>query len=184
VAKIPSEQHWKASQAMGSLISLAALLEPQVLDPFVTAPQTIRGRDLPELADLYLHAYADATPQPDREKAAASISAVFDGAHGVPLPQASLLTRDAEGRLTAAIITTERTFRSDRPKTPFIAELFTHPDYRRQGLAEILLNHAMQALHDTGHKTLAVTVSSTNAPALALYLSRDFRRFTPAITSN
>jgi GNAT superfamily N-acetyltransferase len=171
-------------RVMASLISLAALLEPQVLDPFVTAPQTIKATDMPELADLYRLAYPDRTSHPDPGKAAASINAVFDGTHGTRLPQASLLTRDAEGRLTAAIITTERTFKSDRPKTAFIAELFTHPDYRRQGLAEILLNHAMQALHDTGHKTLAVTVSSSNAAAIALYLSRDFRRFTPAITTS
>lgn len=41
----------------------------------------------------------------------------------------------------------------------------------------------MQALHDAGHKTLAVTVDSSNALAIAFYLSRDFRRCTPAITS-
>lgn len=42
----------------------------------------------------------------------------------------------------------------------------------------------MQALHETGHKTLAVTVHSLNAAAIALYLSRDFRRFTPAASYN
>jgi predicted N-acetyltransferase YhbS len=135
------------------LISLAALIEPQILDPSFTAPHVIQATDLPEITDLYLHAYADGTFQPDAETAVASINAVFDGARGSLIPQGSLLTRDPEGRITAAIITTERTFRSDRPKTPFIAQLFTHPDYRRQHLAEILLSHAMQALHDSGHKT-------------------------------
>ncbi|MDP9998387.1 GNAT family N-acetyltransferase [Pseudarthrobacter sulfonivorans] len=169
---------------MASLISLAALIEPQILDPFVTAPRVIHAPDLPELTDLYLHAYADGTFNPDAETAAAGINAIFDGARGALIPQASLLTRDTDGRITAAIITTERTFRSDRPKTPFIAQLFTHPEYRRQHLAETLLSHAMQALHDSGHKTLAVTVSSSNAAAIALYLARDFRRFTPAVTSD
>lgn len=167
---------------MVSLISLAALIEPQVFDPFLTTPQTINAADLPELAELHLQAYADPTSDSNAETAAASINAIFDGTRGALIPQASLLTRDAEGRITAAIITTERKFRSDRPATPFIAQLFTHPDYRRQGLAETLLSHAMQALHDTGHKTLAVSVNSSNAAAIALYLSRDFRRFTPAIT--
>jgi hypothetical protein len=37
----------------------------------------------------------------------------------------------------------------------------------------------MQALHEAGHKTLAVTVHNSNAAAIALYLSRDFRRLTP-----
>jgi hypothetical protein len=36
----------------------------------------------------------------------------------------------------------------------------------------------MDVLHTLGHRTVAVTVNSGNAPALALYLSRDFRRLT------
>lgn len=86
-----------------------------------------------------------------------------------------------KGRITAAILTTERTFRSEGPKTAFIAQLFTQPAHRRQGLARQILSHAMQALHEGGHKTLTVTVSSSNTAALALYLSLDFRRFTPPI---
>jgi GNAT superfamily N-acetyltransferase len=162
------------------VISLVTLIEPQILDPFLTTPRVIKGSDLPELTDLYGLAYADGTSDPGPRTPTASIHAVFDGARGELIPEASLLTGDAEGRITAAIITTERAFGNDSPKTAFIAELFTHPDYRRQGLAEILLSHAMLALHENGHKTLAVTVDSSNAAAIALYLSRDFRRFTPA----
>lgn len=161
---------------MVSLISLAALIGPQDLKPVVRAPRNIKPTDLPKLADLYIHAYADGASKPATEKAADRISAVFEGAHGSPIPQASLLTLDGDGGLTAAIITTERAFGNYGSKTAFIAELFTHPDHRRQGLAEDLLSHATQALHDSGHKTLAVTVNSGNAAAIALYLSRGFRR--------
>ncbi|MDQ0618585.1 GNAT superfamily N-acetyltransferase [Arthrobacter globiformis] len=164
---------------MVSLISMAALTGPQELKPTVPSPRSIKSTDLPKLADLYLHAYGDGTSPSDAEKAADRISAAFEGVHGTPIPQASLLTADAEGRITAAIITTERGLGTDGTRTAFIAELFTHPDHRRQGLAEKLLSHALQALHDTGHKTLAVTVNSANAAAIALYLSRDFRRLTP-----
>ncbi|WP_442858514.1 GNAT family N-acetyltransferase [Arthrobacter sp. 9AX] len=101
---------------------------------------------------------------PDKEKAAGRFSAVTEGAHGTPIPQASLLTADREGRVTAAIITIEKALGGDGPGTAFIADLFTHPDHRRQGLAEELLSHAMNALHETGHKTLAVTVNSSNPP--------------------
>lgn len=166
------------------VISLVTLIEPQILDPLVPAPRVIKAADLPELAALYLQAYTGGASDPDPGKPATSIKAVFDGAHGALIPETSLLTGDAEGRITAAIITTERVFGTDSPKTAFIAELFTHPDYRRQGLAEILLSHAMQALHETRHKTLAVTVHSSNTAAIALYLSRDFRRFTPAAPDN
>lgn len=161
---------------MVALISLAALIGPQDLKPIVQAPRSIKPTDLPKLADLYMHAYADGASNPETEKAAVRISAVFEGAHGTPILQASLLTFDGDGRVTAAIVTTERAFGNNGSKTAFIAELFTHPDHRRQGLAEDLLSHAIQALHDLGHKTLAVTVSSGNAAAIALYLSRGFRR--------
>lgn len=163
---------------MVSLISLAALVGPQDSKPAAHALRNIKSTDLPELADLYLQAYGDRTSPPNAEKAANRISAILEGAHGTPIPQASLLTSDAEGRLTAAILTTERTLGSDGPRTAFIAEHFTHPDHRRQGLAEGLLSHALQALHNAGHKTLAVTVDSASAAAIALYLSRDFRRLT------
>ncbi|MBT2566942.1 GNAT family N-acetyltransferase [Arthrobacter sp. ISL-85] len=166
---------------MDPLVSLVALIEPQDLNAVSPVPQTIKDRDLPELADLYLDAYAGGASDPDAAGAAASIHAVFAGARGAVIPQASMLSRDVEGRITAAIITTERTFRSDKPKTAFIAELFTHPDQRGRGLAELLLRHAMQALHESGYKTLAVTINSANAAAQALYLRRDFRRFTPAV---
>jgi N-alpha-acetyltransferase 10/11 len=164
------------------VISLVALIEPQLLDPFVTAPRPIKAADLPDLTDLYRGVYAQKTGDPGTPEG--GIKAVFDGAHGALIPEASLLTADAEGRITAAIIITERVVGTDSPKTAFIAELFTHPDYRRQGLAETLLSHATQALHETGHKTLAVTVHSSNSAAIALYLSRDFRRFTPAVSCN
>jgi ribosomal protein S18 acetylase RimI-like enzyme len=167
---------------MLSLISLATLIEPQDPNPTDSSPRPIQPTDLPEIADLYQRAYGDGTSGPKNEDAS-RISAVYGGSQGAVLTQASLLTADAEGCITAAIITTERAF-SDESRTAFIAELFTHPDYRRQGLAEKLLTHAMHALHKTGHTTLAVTVSSSNAAAMALYLSRDFRRFTPAANAD
>ncbi|MDJ0457052.1 GNAT family N-acetyltransferase [Arthrobacter sp. NQ7] len=161
-----------------SLISLAALIGPQDLKPAAHALRNIKATDLPPLAELYLQSYGDRTSALDTGKAARRIRTVLGGAHGTPIPQASLLTADAEGRIIAAILTTKRDFGTAGPGTAFIAELFTHPDHRRQGLAEELLGHALQALHDTGHKTVAVTVDSANAAAIALYLSRDFRRLT------
>lgn len=163
---------------MAPLISLAAIVGPQESKPAVRPPRAIKAGDLSTLTDLYLHSYPHAASRPGHGKPAEIISAVFEGAHGTPIPQASLLTANAEGRITAAIVTTERALGSDGSRTAYIAELLTHPDHRRQGLAENLLSHAMQALHGLGHSTLAVTVDSANAAAIALYLSRDFRRLT------
>lgn len=163
---------------MAPLISLAALTGPQELEPVLRLPRPIEAADLAALTDLYLHAYSHTTSGPDTGKQAEKFSAIFEGAHGTPIPEASLLTSDTEGRVTAAIVTTDRVLGNDGARTAFITELFTHPDHRRQGLAEDLLRHAMQALHGLGHRTLAVTVDSTNAAAIALYLSRDFSRLT------
>lgn len=163
---------------MAPLISLAALIGPQERKPDVRLSRAIKSGDLSTLADLYLHAYSHGASHLGPGKPADTFSAIFDGTHGTPIPQASLLTANAEGRITAAIITTERALGNDGSRTAYIAELFTHPDHRRQGLAEDLLSHAMHALHGLGHRTLAVTVDSNNAAALALYLSRDFRRLT------
>lgn len=163
---------------MAPLISLAAVIEPQDLKTAGRSPRSIRATDLPNLADLYRNAYSDGTSHPDMKKAADRIRAVFEGAHGTPIPQASLVTVDAAGRATAAILTIERALGNNGSSSAFIAELFTHPGNRREGLAEELLSHAMQALHNTGHRTVAVTVDKANAAAIALYLSRDFRRLT------
>jgi len=94
------------------------------------------------------------------------------------------VTADPDGRVTAAILTTDRFLGNEGSRTAFIAELFTHPDHRRQGFAEDLLSHATAALHGMGHRTLAVTVDSDNAAAIALYLSRDFRRLTQHIAND
>ena len=128
---------------MAPLISLAALVGPQEREPALRLPRPIETVDLPALTDLYLHAYSHTTSRPDTGKQDGKISAVFEGAHGTPIPQASLLTADAAGRITAAILTTDRILGNDGTKTAFITELFTHPEHRRQGLAEVLLRHAM-----------------------------------------
>lgn len=164
---------------MVSLISLAAVIEPQDFNCAAQQLRGVRATDLPELADLYLRAYSDADSPPDTARATVRIKAILDGAYGVPIPQACLLTVDEAGRATAAIVTIERAIGNKASTAAFIAELFTHPEKRREGLAEKLLSQAMQALHDAGRTTVSVTVDRNNPAALALYLSRGFRRLIP-----
>ena len=163
---------------MAPLIPLAALIGPQDPRQGASIPRPVESTDLAELTDLYLRSYHPEADRLDAEKAASRISRILAGTHGTPIPQASLAVVNALGQITAAILVTDRHMGSTTPGTAYIAELFTHPDHRRQGLAEDLLRHAMDVLHTLGHRTVAVTVHSTNAAAMALYLSRDFRRLT------
>ncbi|GGI00079.1 hypothetical protein GCM10007170_36400 [Arthrobacter liuii] len=122
--------------------------------------------DLPQLARLHRHAYAGQSRQRNLGRASAST----DERRTRIAEAASLVTYGPEGQITAAIIVTERDGEA------VIDELFTHPDHRRQGLAEELLRRSMHILHTLGRATVAVTVEDSNSAALALYLSRDFRR--------
>ena len=162
---------------MNPLITLATLTGPRDSRPTGIPVRPIEARDLPELTRMHSHAYADGPAHPHGGNPG-WIADLFDGIHGSPVTEASLVTTAPDGRLTAAIITTDTTLGDERSTVAFIAELFTDPDHRRQGLAEELLHRCMHALHSTGRTTVAVSVDSSNAAAMALYLSRDFRRLT------
>jgi ribosomal protein S18 acetylase RimI-like enzyme len=137
----------------------------------------IDAADVEELSAMYRDSYADSLPQPP-ERATGWIDALLAGAEGRHVPEASAVLTGPEGQLTAAIIVTEPAAGGAGDWDSVIAELFTHPGYRRQGLAEDLLGHCLAALQALGRTKVAVTVDSGNSAALALYLSRDFRRLT------
>ncbi len=139
------------------------------------AIRPIQAADRGELSAMYRDSYAGSLPQPP-ERAAGWIEALLAGAEGRHLPEASAVLSGPGGQLAAAIIVTEPSPGSAGDWDCVIAELFTHPEHRRQGLAEELLGYCLRALHALGRNTVAVTVDSGNSAALALYLSRDFRR--------
>ncbi|WP_157366411.1 GNAT family N-acetyltransferase [Arthrobacter sp. Soil763] len=142
-----------------------------------TSIRPIHADDLPSLSRMYREAYEEGLPQP-ADRSVGWIDALLAGTRGRRLPEASAVKAGPDGTLAAAIIVTEPAPGSDGDWDSVIAELFTHPDHRRQGLAEELLAHCLQALQAVGRHRVAVTVDSGNSAALALYLSRDFRRAT------
>ena len=153
--------------AMNDPITLVALTghkgDRQALVPL----RALEPADLPELRRVQRHAYAAAPGQPDDTPWDGSAESEVAGG---TVEAASLVAPGPDGQIAAAIIVTER------DGTAVITELFTHPDHRRQGLAEELLRESLHVLHTLDHTTVTVTVDDTNSAALALYLSRDFRR--------
>ena len=49
-----------------------------------------------------------------------------------------------------------------------------HPDYRRRGLAEMLVAELVTALKNAGNTCLTLEVRASNAPAIALYEKNGF----------
>jgi ribosomal protein S18 acetylase RimI-like enzyme len=154
---------------MNEPITLVALTGHKDTRPALVPLRLLEPDDLPELRRVQRHAYAEEPAQPgDADSAWAGTTGV-EG-FGQTVEAASMVTSGPDGQITAAIIVTER------DGGAVITELFTHPDHRRQGLAEELLRHALHALHALDHATVTVTLDDTNSAAMALYLSRDFRR--------
>lgn len=159
---------------MNALVTLTAPTGPQDRGAAAIRIRPVEAPDLPELAGLYRLAY-DGDPLRPGDGTLGGIVALLQGVHGSPVPDASLVSIDDDGHITAAIIATDAAMTAGGSGAAFIAQLITHPDHRRQGLAEELLRRCLHALHATGRTTVAVRVDSGNAAAMALYLSRDFR---------
>lgn len=49
-----------------------------------------------------------------------------------------------------------------------------HPDFRRRGIAEALVNALVEELKEMGSRCLTLEVRATNAPAIALYKKLGF----------
>ncbi|GGI00935.1 GNAT family N-acetyltransferase [Arthrobacter liuii] len=150
---------------MNASITLRAATGPEGTTSDRVPLRPLEPADLPQLASLYRQAYAAQSGPRRLGRAVAT-----DEDRTPTSDAASFVAYGPDGQIIAAIIIIERNGEA------VIDELFTHPDHRRQGLAEELLRHCMHILHTLGRTTLSVTVEESNSPALALYLSRDFRR--------
>jgi N-alpha-acetyltransferase 10/11 len=156
---------------MTASITLVADTGQEDTKPARVPVRPLASEDFPEIASLHQYAYAGGEARP-RDGDLGRIGGFRDVGRGGTVEAASLIASGPGGRITAVIIIVERDGEA------VIEELFTHPDHRRRGLAEELLRHSMHALHTQGRTTVTVTVDENNPAALALYLSRDFRRLT------
>jgi len=160
---------------MVTLIARTAPLERELK----TSSRTIVQADLPRLGELYFTAYDPGVAGESLEAAIEDIKASLAGKYGQFLPDASHVALDENGKIVAAVLVVERALGDDAPDAPFIIELITDREHRRQGLAEDLVLATMDTLFNNGQKDVSLRVESTNSAALALYLSLDFHRWSP-----
>jgi len=71
--------------------------------------------------------------------------------------------------LIASIMLVEDAPWEDTPPGPFIIQLMVHPDHRKLGLAEFLIQNAAAKLDSKGAQTVALRVMSGNRRARNLY---------------
>ncbi|GAA5230213.1 GNAT family N-acetyltransferase [Arthrobacter cryoconiti] len=160
---------------MVTLIAQTSPLERELR----TASRTVEESDLPRLGELYFTAYEPGIAGESLQAAREDIKSSMAGKYGQFLPKASHVALDENGTVVAAVLVVERAIGDDTPEAPFIIELFTDREHRRRGLAEDLVLATMDALFNVGQKHVALRVKASNSAALALYLSLDFRRWSP-----
>ena len=59
-----------------------------------------------------------------------------------------------------------------------LADLYVHPEIRRQGVSKALMERAQQLAIDTGAKRLILDTAPDNRPAQSLYESLGWKRDT------
>ena len=57
-----------------------------------------------------------------------------------------------------------------------VMNVAVHPDYRRKGIAENLINHLVEELKNRGSHALLLEVRASNAPAIGLYEKLGFEQ--------
>lgn len=134
--------------------------------------------DAQELASVYFGAYEPGVASASLEEATDDIEACFRGEYGELWREASLLAETGK-EIGAAVLTVRRAPWPDVPDCPFLIEVFTAPNHRRQGLARHLIIRSMRLAQEAGEKTVSLRVLSTNRPARRLYESLGFRPWTP-----
>lgn len=134
--------------------------------------------DVGGLASVYFGAYEPGVASASLEEATDDIEACFRGEYGELWREASLLAETGK-EIGAAVLTVRRAPWPDVPDCPFLIEVFTAPEYRRQGLARHLMIRSMRQAQKAGEKAVSLRVLSTNRPARRLYESLGFRPWNP-----
>lgn len=163
-------------------MTLASRLDTADLTPTILADgwnvRPCSESDSRSLASAYFGAYEPGVASASLEEATDDIEACFRGEYGELWREASLLAETGT-EIGGAVLTVRRAPWPDVPDCPFLIEVFTAPDHRRQGLARHLMIRSMRQAQKAGEKAVSLRVLSTNRPARRLYESLGFRPWTP-----
>jgi len=132
------------------------------------------GADINDLVELWFSAYPDGvTADTTYDEEVADWEATFDGQFGRLIPEACIVAVD-EVEIVGAVATVLDAPWDNTPPGPFIIELFVHPGWRRQRIAEELMLQALGALNSAGYSSAGLRVDVGNEPARRLYKKLGF----------
>ena len=130
--------------------------------------------DIPALVCLWFSAYPDGvTADTTYDAEVADWEAAFGGQYGRLIPEASIVAVEGVAIIGAVATVLDAPW-DNTPPGPFIIELFVHPGWRRQGIAEVLMCRALAALHSAGYSSAGLRVDVGNEPARCLYKKLGF----------
>jgi GNAT superfamily N-acetyltransferase len=171
------------SEANATFIADATVL----LKPEVSLPEELRIENTSfvhgsQLAILWFQAYPPEIAT-DIESAKQEIKEMFADEYGKFWPEASPLIL-FNNEIVAGICTVVKAPWGKTPTCPFIIDLMVHPDFRRRGLAALLIQETAKAVLQGGHTHVALRVLVDNIAAISLYRKLGFsewdgKLFTP-----
>ncbi len=150
--------------------AVAGELAPLPVGFAVRAP---RPGDADQLGRLYFDCQVPGADLADVVEGIDEVRAFFLGEFGEFWPEASGVV-EFGGQLVAALLAVHRAPWDDTPDCPFITDLFTEPEYRRYGLARVLMERCLTEASASARPRVALRVDSENVPALRLYESLGF----------
>ena len=84
-------------------------------------------------------------------------------------PVLKMLEDSASGRAVGFL-----SLRVERPGEGYVSDMALHPDYQRRGLGEAMMRWVLAWFRQEGLESAALTVSTDNGPAIALYRKLGF----------
>jgi ribosomal protein S18 acetylase RimI-like enzyme len=130
--------------------------------------------DINPLAELYFASCQPRAEVATPKQARVEMAASFAGDFGELWLELSFVACHTQHGLTSAIQVVRRAPWDDTPPGPFVIELFTSPDHRRQGLGRHLLAEALRGAAEAGEKVIGLRVESENTTAVSLYRDLGF----------
>ena len=132
-----------------------------------------RDSDLPSLAELYLNAYGQVSPEATIHDAVQDVRSCFDGEYGDLWPAPSKTVYFAE-KIVGLIFVVKFNDWETSLACPYIVELLIDEQHRGKGLARHLVCHALRAVKGGKASEIALSVATENIAAYNLYKSLGF----------